>query len=118
MSLPALRIFGRRKPRAAITYLNSRPRNLLPTSGEAKHDRVLPRRMNGTGSCRLIEIVVMNEPIVGKKRVLAMALHLEIMTIIWMVMEAVSLLIVPLLIHEAGEAISGEFCCEDSRGEA
>jgi hypothetical protein len=75
----------RRKPGAEITCLNSRPQNLLPPSGKAKHDRVLPRRMNGTGSCRRIEIVVMNELIVGKKRVLAMALRLEITTIIWMV---------------------------------
>jgi hypothetical protein len=59
--------------------------DLLPTSGEAKMTECSPRRMNGTGSCRLIEIVVMNESIVGKKRVLAMALRLEITTIIWMV---------------------------------
>jgi len=66
MSLPASRIFGLRKPGAEKTCLNLRPQNLLPTSGEAKHDRVLPRRMNSTGSCRLIEIVVMNDSIVEK----------------------------------------------------
>lgn len=65
--------------------MNSRPQNLLPTSGEAKHDRVRPRRMNAIGSCRLIEIVVMNESIGGEKRVLATALRLEITTIIGMV---------------------------------
>ena len=75
----------RRKPGTEITCLNSWPQIYFLALAKPSMTECSPRRMNGTGSCRLIEIVVMNQLIVGKKRVLAMALRLEITTIIWMV---------------------------------